>query len=900
MKAGFTLRATLLAVAIAVGLAGCSDNQEEMSQEEIEYLSHLDQSRFFQRQGELKASTLEARSAIELQPQRIDPYLIIVTNLLTAGDAPNAERQLDKLVEKIGLQNLNHSQKNEVALIRAKANLEQHQFDEVTAALDEVQSPDQPQALRALLLRADNELEQGNVNKAELLFSQAASEHTRSVQPHLGLAKIALVRGNDKAVDKHLKSASDIDPDNEDVWLWKARVAQSRGNWQQAEDAYINALESIGQYDLMTRQKYETMSALIQVLREQNKSSEAFVYEEILAKSTPGTIKSNLTAAQEAYSQGDLASAARYLEEVLAQAPGHKQSALMLGIVRFRQGRTEEAQALLEPIAGSMEDNEQVQKLLAATRLRLNDPQGARELLDNLQDKESDPQTLAMVGIASLASGETESGQKLIEEALALAPDNHQLRLRYASWLARTGQTDAAIKQARTVMAKAPDEDQARVVIIEAYQRAGDLAAATESASAWVKEQPDNVTALLLRGELALRNNNPGEARSYFRQADRKAPQNPAPQVALGTVERLAGNQQKSRQHFREAVLRAPDNRNALQGIASVMDREALADFMQEVQKQHPDSFGPRLVLLENALIKGDTKTADQLTAGLLEREQENQPAPAEPLVAAVYQGIGAQLAERNQAQQAAQVLERGRVLFPDNQAIGLRAAALAFTQNNTGKARRILRELKTAHPDSAAPYRLEGQYLETEGEYRGAAEMYELAYGKEPSARLAVARAQALNQTGQTETAIQVLQTTGEQFPTDERLSLTLAMLQQNAGQTDAARATYERLVEQHPNNTVALNNLAWLYYEQGDDRAVNLARRAHELNPENGAVADTYGWILFESGQQGESVPILEKAHELDPESREIAMHLAEAYRAAGRNRDARRLLEKFQGNG
>ncbi|HEY9119370.1 MAG TPA: hypothetical protein VIN33_06410, partial [Marinobacter sp.] len=70
MKLPAIRNAVLLAfvsLTLPVALTGCSD-EDKMTQEEIRYLSHLDQSRFFQRQGELKASTLEARSAIELQP----------------------------------------------------------------------------------------------------------------------------------------------------------------------------------------------------------------------------------------------------------------------------------------------------------------------------------------------------------------------------------------------------------------------------------------------------------------------------------------------------------------------------------------------------------------------------------------------------------------------------------------------------------------------------------------------------------------------------------------------------------------------------------------------------------------------------------------------------------------
>ena len=43
-----------------------------------------------------------------------------------------------------------------------------------------------------------------------------------------------------------------------------------------------------------------------------------------------------------------------------------------------------------------------------------------------------------------------------------------------------------------------------------------------------------------------------------------------------------------------------------------------------------------------------------------------------------------------------------------------------------------------------------------------------------------------------------------------------------------------------------------------------------------------------------------MLEKAHELQPDSEEIAMHLVEAYRANGRDADAKRVLEKFGDRG
>ena len=80
------------------------------------------------------------------------------------------------------------------------------------------------------------------------------------------------------------------------------------------------------------------------------------------------------------------------------------------------------------------------------------------------------------------------------------------------------------------------------------------------------------------------------------------------------------------------------------------------------------------------------------------------------------------------------------------------------------------------------------------------------------------------------------------------------------------------------------------------GNSEAASLAKRAYELVPENAAIADTYGWILFEAGEHEQSLAVLERAHSLAPDSQEIAMHLAEAYRATGRTDAAQQIMDKF----
>ncbi|MCL7945674.1 tetratricopeptide repeat protein [Marinobacter sp. ATCH36] len=900
MKPVLAVRATLLSVAISLALAGCGGNDnEEMSQEEIQYISHLDQSRFFQRQGELKASTLEARSAIEMQPERIEPYLVIINNLLTAGDARNAERQLDQLLSDVDEQSIKQQNLNDAALIRAEAKLMQQEYEEALAALEKLQEPDRVHQLKGELIRGDVHLAAGNLDAASQAYSAARDINSSEAEPLIGLSKVAYRQDNPQQGDEYIAEAEALNPDNVELWLWKGRLAHDAGDWADAEQAYVNALETIGQYDIMTYQKFGTMSALIDVLREQGKSSEAFVYEEILAKSAPGTIRSNLIAAQEAFNNGELDNAARYLEEVLAQAPSQEQAALMLGIIRYRQGRPQDAERLLAPVA-NIGDSEQASKLLAATRLQMRNPEGAREILANLEDQDSDPETLALVGIASLVSGDTESGEQFIEKSLELAPDNNSLRLRYATYLVRTGQTDRAIAQADQVLENDPESEQARLLVVQAHVSANNNDAAIAAASDWVEEQPDSVSALITRGNVAANAENIEEAKQFYQRAVDADSENPSGLNALGNLARIRNETDQAKDYYRRAIELSPDNQQALQGISSVMPREELLPLMEKIREQNPDAYGPRLILLESALINNNTQRADELTASLMEREDESNPAPAESAVASVYHGIATQLAQRDRLEQASDVLRRGRTLFPENEEIGIQAAAIQFTEGNTKEARDILRDVKQQHPASAAPFSIEARYFEQQEEHQEAAELYQLALEKERTAELEVAHARALTRSGQRTAAIESLENARQAFPRNPQVLMNLAMMHQENEAPEKAIPPYEELLEVTPRNVVALNNLAWIYHQKGDDRAMELARRAFELNSENAAIADTYGWILFRAGQTEESLPVLEKAHELQPDSEEIAMHLAEAYRANGRDADAKRVLEKFGGQG
>ncbi len=121
------------------------------------------------------------------------------------------------------------------------------------------------------------------------------------------------------------------------------------------------------------------------------------------------------------------------------------------------------------------------------------------------------------------------------------------------------------------------------------------------------------------------------------------------------------------------------------------------------------------------------------------------------------------------------------------------------------------------------------------------------------------------------------------EENPEDYGARLLYARVLESQGQISEAVAEYEALLAVDRLDAVGLNNLAWQYSQRGDDRALALAERAHELAPENGSIMDTLGWILVGEGDLDRAVSLLRQAAEKFPDNEEVRRHLDEAERLA-----------------
>ncbi|QCF26273.1 tetratricopeptide repeat protein [Hydrocarboniclastica marina] len=896
MTAKRAIQASILAAALSFGLAGCNSS-EELSQEEARFLSHIDQAKFYQRQGELKASTQEARNAMDLLPTHIEPYLLIIDNLVKAGDGASVERQIATLRERIEDGAIEQHTENKLHLMLARGHYLQGEFEQAQASLSQIKEPSSSQKLEATLIRGEMALAERDLDKAREIFTTAREQDNQDVMPLVGLSKTAFHNGErDKARDL-MAQAEELDSTDTELWLWKAQMAQEEERWEDARQGYEKALEDIGQYDVMTFRKYETISSLIEVLRAQNKAQEAFVYEEILAKSGPGTLRSNFIAAQEMYEEGDLEGAARALEEILAQAATHERAQLMLGLIRFQQGRPKEAEQLLESLASL--NNDDASRLLAATKLQLRQPEAARELLDNIDENETNPGTLALVGMASLASGDHDTGRRYIERSLELDPDNTELRIRYARYLASRENMSGAIDQLKTAIGRTPDSENAFLTLARLQAAQQNTADAAQTLEKWRKAHPDSIRALISSGDLAASQGENQRARQYYQQALQKAPEDISARVALGNLARRNDDPAGALEHFKAALEIQPNSREALRGLVQVSRgdearyQETLK-WLSDLGEAKPEAIGPKLVLMEDALTKGEFERAESVASAIV--NMADAPTEAEPLLSSLYTTVAQQALREENQERATKVLEQGRERFPDNENLALMTSRLYLNQGKEDQALDIISEVKKSNPASATPFLLEAEYRVENEEFEKAANLFELALEKDDNPETILKLSSALRRDRQPSKAIEVLETGANRHQNNAQIQLALAIGYQGTDETGKAQQAYETLLKLAPNNPVALNNLAWIYHEQDDDRATDLAKRAYELNPRSAAIADTYGWILFSTGKVEESLPVLESAYELAPTAEEIALHLAEVYKATNQDDKARSVLEKI----
>src|SRR5690606_37939773 len=212
----------VLPSAIALSIAACSDtgNQRDMSKDEVQFLTYLDQARFYQKQGQLKASIEEAQNALKLDPQSQDPLLIVADNLLIAGDARSAEKQYRKLLEPDDASQALESGNlyNRAVIGLASSLAMQKKLSEASDLLSTLKSPSKSDQAEAFLLQGDISVADGKREKAQEFYQESREQDPANVKPIIALSRLAAAAGNKDEANKLIEEAEQVDANNSELW----------------------------------------------------------------------------------------------------------------------------------------------------------------------------------------------------------------------------------------------------------------------------------------------------------------------------------------------------------------------------------------------------------------------------------------------------------------------------------------------------------------------------------------------------------------------------------------------------------------------------------------------------------------------------------------------------------
>ena len=153
-----------------------------------------------------------------------------------------------------------------------------------------------------------------------------------------------------------------------------------------------------------------------------------------------------------------LAKAVEHFEALVRLDPKDVSSYVTLGRLYRAENREAKAEDIFKQAVNADPSSHEALKYLAQLYTDQGDTAEAVAALKGIPENEMDPSALAMLGQAYAQSRDFSKAQASFQAALALDPENQEIRLHYADALGATGKTDAARAELQKIL-KADPED---------------------------------------------------------------------------------------------------------------------------------------------------------------------------------------------------------------------------------------------------------------------------------------------------------------------------------------------------------------------------------------------------------------------------------------------------------
>jgi putative PEP-CTERM system TPR-repeat lipoprotein len=858
--------------------------------------------------GDYRRAMTELKTALEKDPGHVGARTALARLSLDLGDAESAQKELDR-ARQTGTDNA------ELRTLAAQTLIARGRFEDAERTL---QTDESIPALRRWTLLATAQAELGKHADAQRSVAEALRIDPNDSDALLEQARILM---NQERFDEALVPVNRVIQKAEqssEAWRLRGSIYALKGDFAQAAAAFEKGLE-VGSKQLNLPRELALLNGLADsqlTLRDTKGATDTLAR---LEARFPNAVSGHYLRARLALLGDDYKAAIAELQQVLRAAPDATTARLLLGIALLSQGTLEQAEAELSKLLTEHPENIAVRKALAQVYLARQRPDAARRTLAEAGEPvRSDAQFDWLMATALIQTGSEKEGIDRLEKSVASMPNQVEGRIRLARAYLASGRTAEATAQLESLPQEARNAEVQRLLFF-AKVAGKEPAAAKAHIEQLLAANPKDASLAALAGEYSLGQGDLGSARAYLTGSLALEPDNVSVRLILAQLEARESKLDEAEKQLHRILEIEPGHQGAYLGLSGLAllrgDRPQAMKVLEQAIAANPAAVETRLQLAQLAFLDHDPKRARSLLeqaltvatdrAELLNAvgevlmhagQLDDALARFNEAVAAGSQRATINLARVQHAlgrtEEARRTLEAALNVRP----IAAQAAAMLIEMNaragRTADARRLIAKLPELGFPTFAINELQGDVELTAGRFAEAVNSYEKAARERPSSLLAIKTFRAL-QSAHAAHPERVLQRRLEDAPDDRFVRRILAEYHLRSGNRQEAIREYERLADMQENDPTVLNNLAWLYFESGDQRAMQLARRAFEAAPTVGEIADTYGWVLVQGGQRAEGLKVLEQAAARAPQNAEIRYHLASAYAATGDKKEATAML-------
>lgn len=898
-------------IILMIIMSACTNDSQQLSAKD-----HLDLAHLYYNQGSFKATIIEGKNALQLEPDNLEAFTTIAKAYIKLSNGENASNIIKKAMS------IDESDDN-LKLVLTKAYLLQGKSISARTVFDSINITLINDISTYQSVNADLFLSSNNPKEAKIWYLKSHKSNSKNVEAMLGAAKASLLLQQPEDVERYTALAIKTFPKEVDVLLWQARIYILHEKYAAAEDVLSKAMIELEDNETLTVNKYAAIDMLAKVLIAQGKIEESLTYSNYLAQSQPGQMQASYKQALTLVSKGgDLYDAEKAFQELLKQAPRHKPSGTILGLINYAKGDFKQADDYLSKFANDENTPLRSKKILALTKIKLNKLDDAISIVsESIKHHQNDADLHAMLGFIYLKQRNPSKSIVELKRAIELDKSNsiHYINLARAFLLQK--EPDHAINAAHHAYKLNPTSEQVRATLASSYIVAKKIDNAKNIINAWLKDSPNSIQALNLSASLEQKTGSIDNARSQFLKALVLEPYNLTANMNIISFDLKENKLNEAFKRLKLIINKYPENSQALNILYNIAIKTQMSDdiikALNKANIQNPLAINSRLTLAQLYLVKNNPVKTLSIVDEINKLENKNTTAYLLKAKAYAKQNnienakktylLLASLDQKNpisytelsqlhiQQKDFTLAIEYAdkAIKIQDNFIPAHFLRATAYIEINLKeKAFQSINILKKQIPNSHIPSELEADYYIKNTDHRSAIKQLELAWSKQQNTQLADKLMHAYQATKQDNIAFKAWDELANKNKKNLKLQISYSIALHSAGQLSKTQDVLESLLQSFPKNPVLLNNLANLYLDRNDKRALETAKTALSLSPENPSILDTVGWIYtLQHKNYTEGVAILEKAYRASSDE-QIKQHLIKALSDSGRVAEADKL--------